>query len=158
MREILFRGINEVTKKFVYGGYHKHEKRMLCPIGDELESDEIEHLIIIDAFADWNMPRDISFYKVIPDTVGQFTGLTDKNGKKIFEGDIVEFAWFNCFGGDAIHKGQVYSCNGAYWIDCTEKETDEDVYELGYTLMQDDELEIISNIHENPELLKEGEL
>ena len=74
------------------------------------------------------------------ETIGQFTGLTDKNGKKIFEGDIVRV----CKDSDILQiiyneRGYFCASNNAWW---------EFIDELG-------SIEIIGNIHDNPELLKE---
>ena len=87
------------------------------------------------------------FYKVIPETVGQFTGLTDKNGKKIFEGDII--------------KGKF--CNYVIWFDETERAfVYGNSYKAGYRHHMSDYLlksafphgiEVIGNIHDHPELL-----
>ncbi len=95
------------------------------------------------------------FIEVIPETVGQYTGLTDKNGKKIFEGDIVSIT---ALGNDHFQKGaRTTACIENYMGNsciC--------VYggSLGVTLhsiLIDHTVEVIGNIHDNPELLKGGE-
>jgi uncharacterized phage protein (TIGR01671 family) len=129
MREILFRGKRKDNGEWVEGGiYHNSE-------------DEIV-FIIKDTGLGYH-----EFIEVIPETVGQFTGLydNDKNGTKIFEGDIVK-------GKDYLEEGlEVYGCidhrNGSFVI----------VGDfITYYRWLDYEVEVIGNIHDNPELL-EGE-
>ena len=93
----------------------------------------------------------ITACEVKPETIGQFTGLCDKNGKKIFEGDIVRFYdkdWTaNGIATVDFEKGR-WTINGHYttklssivWLD---------LYRTGF------EYEVIGNIFDNPELLEE---
>lgn len=86
--------------------------------------------------------------------IREYTGLKDKNGKEIYEGDIVEYNDFNSLrtGGHAEDKiivGKVaFSC-GMWMVE--ENNCGHDLYE---GLVNDEELEIIGNIYENPELLE----
>ena len=93
--------------------------------------------------------------KVHPESVGQYTGLKDKNGKEIYEGDIVNFNDFDSLrtGGyteDNILNGEVKFLYGGWIVD-----TEIGQYELHNVRENDEEVEVIGNIYENPELLKE---
>lgn len=78
-------------------------------------------------------------FKVDPDTVGQYTGLTDKNGKMIFEGDIYDAPLDFGPGGFSIRRGVVVWDN-------------ESGYNWHYWKVAD--LEVIGNIYDNPELME----
>lgn len=142
MREILFRGKCQ-TGEWVEGCYVNHLTRMLCPIGDFLKEGDEKHYIVNSGFADWNMPRNLEFVEVIPETVGQYTGLKDKHGKKIFEGDIVKS--ITHFYGESKEMVTVIKFNEV------ENDSFGEPFTVGYSLLGS-EWELIGNIHDNPEL------
>ena len=121
MREILFRGKRADNSGWVYGLLHYDSAGYQSQIeqcGFDVEYEGV--------------------YQINPETVGQFTGLTDKNGVKIFEGDILSFGdkkfaveWQN----DIVGFG--------YW-----NTSDRMLFGDGVNC------EIIGNIHDNPELIK----
>ena len=140
MREILFRGRQTDKDKWVYG----------VPV-KATSKDESEILIIESVFAcDEYMCRGCEFTPVIPSTVGQYTGLTDKNGKKIFEGDIVAGAvWWQEEKKNGIVTFR-YGSFGLIWYRGEAEQFHP------FTSMCNVEYEVVGNIHDNPELLKGG--
>ena len=91
--------------------------------------------------------------EVDSDTVGQYTGLTDKNGKKIFEGDIIHLEYSQVFfGGEYFGE---YTAEVSYKEGCfiTNGINNGDEIETPLSGFDNDEVEIIGNIHDNPELL-----
>lgn len=88
-------------------------------------------------------------YDVIPETVRQYTGLTDKNGKKIFEGDVVKIPDdYDEFGINAGEVYEVYFAFGGFRLKPKRSNA------KGFWLEDDKTVEIIGNCHNNPELLK----
>lgn len=124
MREILFRG-----------------KRV--DNGEKVESNSIQQLYGGSKVYLWYQGEWI---EVVYKTVCEYTGLTDKNGRKIFEGDIVKWSG----------NTETYIC---HWKDASFKIEDR----MGNAVKTTQDaidylcLEIIGNIHDNPELLEEVE-
>ena len=143
MREILFRGKTS-DGEWVEGFYSSEEYN--------IDTHSIEHIPRIQLLG-----KCVSL-GVIPETVGQYTGLTDKNGKKIFEGDIVKCTdTINDFEFNAVVE--FGNPNGEYnwgyqlkFISGEESNFDilcwVDMKETGAYI------EIIGNIHDNPELME----
>ena len=120
MREILFRGKRTDTKEWVEGMAFPHDNDR------------------VTMFSQHSVDGVLTGEEVDPETIGQFTGLTDKKGTKIFEGDIIE------------HQGKRYSIN--YILQYTRflaitpnKAPCVFAYQHG---------EVIGNIYDNPELLE----
>ena len=130
MREILFRG-KTLTGKWVEGAYYKQK----LFYGDKEDAD-----VIITSTENLTYDQALEFAICISETIGQYTGLTDKNGTKIFEGDIVTRDF-----GKVTHTYQIsFDIELSAFI----------AQRNGGFSSIDDEFEIIGNIHDNPELLK----
>lgn len=136
MREILFRGKYEENgeKTWVYGTPQTN------PRGQTFICADMMHGWVVD-----------------PDTVSQFTGLTDKNGKKVFEGDIIRVVYeTDCVPGNVPETWAelytvVFDNEHHAWFTKLEDG------ELGEWLCEyDGDCEIIGNIHDKELLGKEG--
>lgn len=152
MREILFRGKRKDNGEWIYGSHfslHHNDHRT-----------HIHHFIIPN---NTPIPKDKPIgeiqVEVIPETVGQYTGLQDKTGKKIFEGDIVECVSWNIFFSDSSgktpealqRKMKVVFYNGAFKM----KETmPRGLSPSHWDLIYDGDIKVIGNTHDNPELLE----
>ena len=139
MREILFRGKTtskekgEFNNTWVYGDLIKNkDKYYIHPQANVVTgSGELGKIIVM--------------HEVIPETVGQWTGLFDKNGKKIFEGDVLDTPrWVVSYCADTnaglgMNAGwYIHRDNFTSWLELENSE--------GHV--------VLGNIHDNPELLK----
>ena len=129
MREILFRGKRTDCEAWVEG---------------DLLHYESGEMAICKGFSKYGYEATeiIGRYKVIPETVGQYTGLTDKNGVRIFEGDIVSLV---------KHDGLIYK---VVYVPCRyELVNSKGVNCFVLDIYKSENIEVIGNIHDNPELL-----
>lgn len=137
MREILFRGKTEYMGKWVQGDLYKNLKSVF------ISADNA------GSYAKTNHP-------VHPETVGQFTGLTDKNGTKIFEGDIVNYPdYYLSWSGDVDIEGNVGAVEWDKATMCFYFSNRNAVEMKEFFVLNGcmTEVEVIGNIHDNPELI-----
>ena len=139
MREILFRGKRLDNGEWVYGSFI------------QVEHEDGSFTTAIFQKKDAGGDAEVS-----PATVGQYTGLKDKNGKRIFEGDIVAQNWYDYDEPRDDSFGKVVFCE----YDCSFSVMDvnkDGFMPLGRCGSYHWEVEVIGNIHDNPELLKGGD-
>ena len=106
--------------------------------------------------AEWDLLKTLKMSRLEDDNFifMQYTGLKDKSGKEIYEGDLVKFN--NCdyqrtagHLDDEIITGEVSHSCGAWSINTRDNRS----YDLYSVLVNDEETEVVGNIYENPELI-----
>jgi uncharacterized phage protein (TIGR01671 family) len=144
VREILFRGkvVEDCNYKgkFIHGDFaYGNCIRPIENVGDD----------IIKSYALYD---ELAFVKVELETVGQFTGLLDKKGNKVFEGDIVSF--YEVLGQQGFmkpFKGVVKYGKGYYYVEYINERNRKGTWNLSSCW----HLEVVGNIHDNGELYRE---
>ena len=129
MREILFRGKHSEKSRWDFGDLYTNNGKAYITLRDTIRGERV-------------------LGEVIPDTVGQFTGLIDKNGKPIFEGDIVKL---RLLAAKMEWKGVCEYRNGAFglaWQYAGQRYST-------FAGTCNAEYEVLGNIHDNPEMMED---
>ena len=126
MREILFRAKRKDNGEWAYGYlYGIWEQRYIC----------------------WWMTNNVpEMREVIPETVSQYTGLTDKNGNKIWENDVVNCPSEECYGKISWNESE----SGFFFCILLEDGRFDEEHIYDYV----DDLEVIGNVFDNADLLE----
>lgn len=137
-REIKFRGLDVMTGEWVYGNLVQTGVGMKYIIPKNFIADEIPQ------------------WKVDKETVGQYTGLTDRNDKEIYEGDIVKY--LDAYGCSTENGYDFSEFDNVGVIEWEEEEmrysvTNRENIDLE-TFWESKHIEVMGNIYEHPELLE----
>lgn len=138
MREILFRGKSKDSGEWIYGEYSPEQGKLppnIFPNNMDFVNRCGDTCIEYEGVA------------VIPETVGQYTDLLDKNGNKIFEGDILSAHFDDMFTESETHAYVLWRVYGWHIREPAYGENGIDILDNA------DEWEVIGNIYDNPELL-----
>ena len=141
MREILFRGKQIYTNKWIEGWYGMNcygawpLRHAICPREDALSGY-------------------LRYEEIFPDTVGQYSGRDDKNGQKIFEGDIIKAV----LPDSTSRSGFIWPLMKVAFMESAFFMVDSSncVFAALGAFAPSVTLEVVGNIHDNPELLKRG--
>lgn len=147
MRKILFKGKRTDNGEWVCGYYVLRKRPYFKNKGANLEHIICDNLVI-DDFNDKQFVDTIPItYSVDPETVGQYTGLTDTNGNKIFDGDIVVSDYIDYEDERGVIQ---WDSDIAKFIITFS------TFTIDFDNVYGRELEIVGNVYDNPEHLERG--
>ncbi len=141
MREILFQA-KRIDNGEWREGYYFTMSETTYAFAEDYERHPVptHHYIVSERMTDWSLPNRPYFEKVDPETVCQYTGLKDRNGRKIFEGDIILY--------ETAGKIKVQYEKAEFMV----VGIDRTMFRAWLSSIHGN-LEIIGNIFDNPELV-----
>jgi uncharacterized phage protein (TIGR01671 family) len=148
MRKILFRGKRTDNGEWVCGYYVLRKRPYFKDKGVNFEHIIYDNLVI-DDFNDKQFVDTIPItYSVDPETIGQYTGLTDMNDRKIFEGDIIIFDYIDYEDERGVVQ---WDSDIAKFIITFS------TFTIDFDNVYGRELEIVGNVYDNPEMMEKIE-
>lgn len=150
MREILFKAKRVDNGEWVEGYYYKISETTYC-FKEDYERKPVpeHHYILQERMTDWGLPNQMVQIEIDPETLCQFTGLCDKNGKKIWENDILMAHLDESCPEDATYETVEWGVAGFVTHEAGSTEREHfDEFDLEH-------FEVVGNIFDNKELLQE---
>ena len=141
MREIKFRGFLEIQKRWAYGNLILYSTGTKYIVENKLFSEDGHHLMYD--------PADEPVF-INQDTVGQYTGMKDFNGKEIYEGDIIKINEEECYSGEHVGDVCFLDVGGCWYIN--------GVRDGLADINRNYWIDVIGNIYENPEPLERSRI
>lgn len=150
MREILFKAKRKDNGEWVEGYYYKMSETTYC-FKEDYERKPVpeHHYILQERMTDWGLPNQVVQIEIDPKTLCQFTGLCDKNGKKIWENDILMAHLDESYPEDATYETVEWGAAG--WVTHEAGSTDREYLDK----FDFEHYEVVGNIFDNKELLQE---
>lgn len=148
MREILFRGKRVDNGEWVQGFYVCKKRPYFKDKGVNLEHIICDNVEVEDGNYKQFVDTIMTTYIVDPETIGQYTGLTDKNGRKIFEGDIVIFDYIDYEDERGVVQ---WDSDIAKFIITFS------TFAIDFDNVYGRELEVVGNVYDNPEMMEKIE-
>ncbi len=144
-REILFRGKRMDNGEWIEGDLLRAKYYL----------NDIEHYFLFTDAEAFPANEFCGYEEVDPSTVGQYTGLTDEDGAKVFEGDIVRISMPVYKWHTVEHISEVYFDNGCFCVNWGGNYRPHDRTRID-SFIPETTFEVIGNVHDNPELLEGG--
>lgn len=157
MREILFRAKDKDGAGWREGYYWRSQETTYCFKEDyERNPDNTQHNLLFDQMTDWGLPNKRYRMDIDLETLGQYTGILDAKGRRIFEGDIIQR---DIWGEEVVGEVTWMDMGSTGFFMKVQEGAGSKFYPMGRGQFDDDDGDrcndiVLGNIFDNPDLIR----